>query len=195
MRCEVFRSLLLFILSFFKRNKTKNDSDTPSLNIDPVISMSDDGVMLLKYFEGLSLKAYADPASGGKPWTIGYGHTGPDVHDGLVWSQAQADKALRDRLSREFVPGVLAVIKRSMRQCELDAMVDLAYNVGVAAFQRSTLVRKFNAGDTQGAADEFLRWDKAGGKTLPGLTRRRHADRALFLGATGKEAIEAGSGE
>lgn len=158
--------------------------------IDPgPIAMSNEGLVVLKHFEGLRLKAYRDPVG---VLTIGHGHTGPDVYEGLVWSQAQADKALRDRLQREFVPGVLAAIKRSMKQCELDAMVDLAYNVGVGAFQSSTLVRNFNAGDMAGAADEFLRWNRAGGQVLLGLRRRRAADRALFLGASGREAIEAG---
>ena len=182
---ELLRKLLDWLASL--RQPTQNE---PAVTIDPdPITMSNEGLLVLRNFEGLRLKAYRDPVG---IWTIGYGYTGPDVHEGLVWSQAQADKALRDRLSREFVPGVLAVITRSMRQCELDAMVDLAYNIGVAAFQGSTLVRKFNAGDAAGAADEFLRWDKAGGKSLLGLRRRRAADRALFLGATGKEAIEVG---
>lgn len=162
----------------------------PVSTIDPdPITMSNEGLLVLRHFEGLRLRAYRDPVG---VWTIGYGHTGPDVYEGLVWSLAQADKALRERLTREFVPGVLAVITRSMRQHELDAMVDLAYNVGVDAFQRSTLVRKFNLGDTQGAADEFLRWNRAGGEVLLGLRRRRWANRALFLGASGREAIEAG---
>src|SRR5690606_2436890 len=100
----------------------------------------------------------------------------PDVHEDLVITQARADLLLRTRLVEEFVPGVLAVITRNMAQHELDAMVDLAYNIGVAAFQASTLVRKFNAGDTAGAADEFLRWDKSGGRVLLGLRRRRAAD-------------------
>lgn len=182
---ELIRKLVAWLASLQK--PTPNETVA---TIDPEpITMSQDGLVVLKHFEGLRLKAYRDPVG---VWTIGYGHTGPDVYEGLVWSQAQADKALRDRLDREFVPGVLAVIKRSMRQHELDAMVDLAYNIGVGAFQGSTLVRKFNSGDIQGAADEFLRWVNAGGKPMLGLRRRRAANRALFLGATGREAIEIG---
>lgn len=182
---ELIRKLLDWLKSLQTPHKNE-----PVISIEPdPITMSKEGLTVLRHFEGLRLKAYRDP---GGVWTIGYGHTGPDVYEGLVWSQAQADKALRDRLQREFVPGVLAAIKRSMRQHELDAMVDLAYNIGVGAFQGSTLVRKFNAGDTAGAASEFLRWTRAGGKVLLGLRRRRAADRALFLGASGREAVEVG---
>lgn len=156
----------------------------------PAITMSPQGLQVLKYFESCRLAAYWDAT--GKVWTIGWGHTGPGVREGLVWTQAQADQALRDRLADEFVPGVLAAITRSMTQGQFDAMVDLAYNIGVAAFQGSTLVRKFNAGDIQGAADEFPRWNRSGGKVLLGLRRRRAADRALFLGASADEAIKIG---
>ena len=182
---ELIRKLIDWLAGLQK--PTPNETAS-TIEPDP-ITMSQEGLVVLKHFEGLRLKAYRDPVG---VWTIGYGHTGPDVYEGLVWSQAQADKALRDRLQREFVPGVLAAIKRNLTQGELDAMVDLAYNVGVGAFQGSTLVRKFNAGDTQGAADEFLRWDKAGGKSLLGLRRRRAANRARFLGVSGVEAIEIG---
>lgn len=158
--------------------------------LDPVITMSEDGQKVLKYFESCRLQAYWDAT--GKCWTIGWGHTGPDVYEGLMITQARADDLLSTRLETEFVPGVLAVITRSMDQCQMDAMTDLAYNVGVAAFQSSTLVRKFNAGDIEGTADEFLRWNKSGGQVLLGLRRRRAADRALFLGASGAEAVEIG---
>lgn len=167
-------------------------ANVPVLSIDPdPITMSLEGQKVLKYFESCRLKAYWD--ANGRAWTIGWGQTGPDVHEGLVITQAQADQLLRMRLSREFVPGVLSALSRSVEQCELDAMVDLAYNIGVAAFQDSTLVRKFNAGDIGGAADEFPRWNRSGGKVLLGLRRRRAADRALFLGASGAEAIEIGA--
>src|SRR5690606_6054291 len=119
------------------------------------VAMSQEGLRVLKYFENCKLKAYWDAY--GKVWTIGWGETGPHVHEGMVITQARADQYLRDRLAREFVPCVLGAITRSMSQHELDAMVDLAYNAGVGAFQTSTLVRKFNAGDKEGAAEEFSR--------------------------------------
>lgn len=164
----------------------------PVLEIQPApVAMSMEGQRVLKYFESCKLKAYWDAT--GKVWTIGWGHTGPDVYEGLVITQAQADQLLQMRLVREFAPAVLGAISGPMEQYEFDAMVDLAYNIGVAAFQSSTLVRKFNAGDRSGAAEEFPRWNKSGGQVLMGLRRRRAADRALFLGASAAEAIKIGA--
>lgn len=145
----------------------------------------------MKYFESCELTAYWDKT--GKVWTIGWGDTGPDVVEGLVITQAEADRRLDARLRLEFEPAVVAAIKREMAQCHFDAMVDLAYNIGVSAFRDSTLVRKYNLGDLAGASDEFLRWNKSGGKVLLGLRRRRAADRALFLGAPADEAIKIGA--
>ncbi|WP_236780085.1 lysozyme [Alcaligenes faecalis] len=153
--------------------------------------MSSDGLAILQYFESCQLEAYWD--ANGKVWTIGWGDTGPDVVRGLRITQAEADERLRRRLAREFVPGALNVLTRPVSQAQLDAMVDLAYNIGVSAFQGSTLVRLFNAGDVAGAAEQFPRWNKSGGKVLLGLRRRRAADRARFLGVSGAEAIKIGA--
>ncbi len=112
---------------------------------------------------------------------------------GLRITQAEADERLQRRLAREFLPGVLKALTCTATQAQLDAMVDLAYNIGVGAFQSSTLVRLFNAGDQAGAAEQFPRWNKSGGKVLLGLRRRRAADRARFLGASGAEAIKIGA--
>lgn len=124
-------------------------------------------------------------------WTIGYGDT-ENVTEGLVITQQEAEDRLERRLDRDFEPGVRAAIAAPMRQEQFDAMVCVAYNIGVGAFANSTLVKLFNAGDIQLAADQFLRWDKAGGKSLKGLRRRRAAERALFLGANAAQAIAAG---
>lgn len=184
-----FIKRVLLLLSGLRPAPVKN---VPVLEIDPdPITMSLEGQAVLKYFEQCRLKAYWDAT--GKVWTIGWGHTGPDVHEGLTITQAQADQLLRMRLATEFVPCVLMAVKRSMKQCELDAMADFAYNIGAPAFEGSTLVRKFNAGDIPGAADEFLRWNRSGGEVLLGLRRRRAANRALFLGASGAEAIKIGA--
>lgn len=184
-----FIKRILLLLSGLRPARVPNE---PVLEITPApITMSQEGQKVLKYFEQCRLKAYWDAK--GKVWTIGWGHTGPDVYEGSVITQARADQLLRDRLANEFVPGVLTVINRSMAQNEFDAMVDLAYNIGVDAFQDSTLVRKFNAGNSQGAADEFPRWNKSNGEVLLGLRRRRAADRAMFLGASGDEAIKIGA--
>jgi lysozyme len=185
---EFIKRILLF-LSGLRSASTPKESvqeTTPA-----PIAMSQEGEQVLKYFEQCRLLAYWD--AHGRVWTIGWGHTGPDVYEGLIITQARADKLLHERLANEFVPGVLGVITRSMTQGHFDAMVDLAYNIGVGAFRESTLARKFNAGDVTGAADEFLRWNRSGGKVLLGLRRRRAADRALFLGASGVEAIKIGA--
>ncbi|WP_404833441.1 lysozyme [Alcaligenes nematophilus] len=153
--------------------------------------MSPDGLAILQYFESCRLEAYWD--ADGKVWTIGWGDTGPDVVQGLRITQAEADQRLQRRLAHEFVPGVLNALTRPATQAQLDAMVDLAYNIGVSAFQGSTLVRLFNAGDQAGAAEQFPRWNKSGGKVLLGLRRRRAADRVRFLGTSGAESIKIGA--
>lgn len=122
---------------------------------------------------------------------MGYGDT-ENVTEGMVITQQEAEDRLERRLDRDFEPGVRAAITAGIRQEQFDAMVCLAYNIGVGAFSNSTLVKLFNAGDIQLAADQFLRWDKAGGKSLKGLRRRRAAERALFLGANAAYAIAAG---
>lgn len=148
-----------------------------------------DGIYLMHKYESCKLTAYPDPATGGAPWTIGWGHTGPEVKPGMTITQAQADQMFADRLAREFEPGVAtAVDGRIVKQCEFDALVCFAYNVGLANLRSSTLLRKYRASDIAGAANEFLRWDKAAGKRMLGLYRRRVSERALFLGKSGELA-------
>ena len=178
------------LLALFFRPK-QSEQATPEPQKASPTGMSPDGLAILQYFESCRLEAYWD--ADGKVWTIGWGDTGSDVVQGLRISQADADQRLQRRLDREFVPGVLAALTRPATQAQFDAMVDLAYNIGVAAFQGSTLVRLFNAGDQAGAAEQFPRWNKSGGKVLLGLRRRRAADRARFLGASGAEAIKIGA--
>lgn len=137
------------------------------------------GRELIKSFESLKLKAYPDPATGGKPWTIGWGHT-KGVKPGDQITQAQAEAFLAEDLA-VFESAVNSAIKRPMTQSQFDAMVSLAFNIGGANFASSTLVKKFNAGDVQGAADQFPRWKNADGKEMKGLVRRRAAERELFL--------------
>jgi lysozyme len=152
-----------------------------------------DGIAVMHYFEACRLKAYPDPATGGKPWTIGYGDTGPDVVPGLVITQAEADGRFAKRLAREFEPGVLNSVQQNPSQRQFDAMVCLAYNIGLGNFRSSTLLRKFNLGDTAAASAQFLVWNKAAGKVMLGLRRRRAAERALFDGMSGEVAIRVGA--
>ncbi|MGR2662499.1 lysozyme [Chromobacterium haemolyticum] len=136
------------------------------------------GITLIQKSEGLRLKAYQDSVG---VWTIGYGHTGPDVTPGLVITQAQAD-ALLARDLEQFEAGVARLVKVPLNQNQFDTLVCFSFNLGLGALQGSTLLRLLNAGDYAGAAAQFPRWNKAGGKVLPGLTRRRVAEQALFLG-------------
>lgn len=137
------------------------------------------GRQFIKGFEQLRLKAYPDPGTGGKPWTIGWGHT-KGVMQGDRITQEQAEQFFSDDLA-VFELTVNSAIKRPMTQNQFDAMVSLAFNIGGPNFAQSTLVKKFNAGDVQGAADEFPKWRKAAGEVMPGLVKRRAAEREMFL--------------
>lgn len=143
------------------------------------MSAKDLAASIIREFEGLSLNAYPDPASGGDPFTIGYGATGPGIRPGVKWSLEQAEARLAADIQR-FMDGVSALLKIRPTDSQLAAMTSLAFNVGLSAFAKSTLLRKFNAGDVKGCAKEFDRWVYASGKKMKGLERRRKAERALF---------------
>lgn len=140
-----------------------------------VYSTSKRGIDLIKQFEGMFLKAYLCPA---KIWTIGYGHTAT-ARPGMVITEEQAEQLLRDDLL-EFERAVNHAVTVPLKQHQFDALVSFAFNVGASALRGSTLLRKVNAEDWQGAAAEFDRWTRGGGKVLPGLVRRRAAERAMF---------------
>lgn len=135
------------------------------------------GLNLIKSFESLKLEAYRCPAG---IWTIGYGST-RDVQPGQVITEQEAE-ALLKRDADVFQKGVASLVKVVLAPHRFDALVSLAFNIGLDAFGNSTLLKLLNAGDYDGAADQFLRWNKARGKVLPGLTRRRQAERRMFLG-------------
>ena len=143
------------------------------------------GIDLIKSFEGLELQAYRDAVG---IWTIGYGHTAaagaPRPAAGLVISETEATEILTRDLSR-YEAAVLRSLKRVPTQNQFDAMVSLCYNIGEGAFAGSSAVRYFNAGDFEMAAERFLLWNRAKGKELKGLTRRREAERKLFLDGSG----------
>jgi len=131
--------------------------------------------------EGVVLKAYRDSVG---VLTIGVGHTSaagsPKVTPGLTITATQADEILSRDLAI-FEKAVNASVKVPLSQNEFDALVSLAFNIGAGAFKKSTLVRELNKGNRAAAADQFLRWNKAGGRTLKGLVNRRHAERLQFL--------------
>lgn len=139
--------------------------------------MTEQGLSLIKEFEGCKLIAYADIV--GVP-TIGYGSTGTDIHLGLAWTQQQCDDRLALDLQK-FETGVDNLVDVDLKDTQFDALVCFAYNLGLGNLKSSHLLSKVNSGDLSGAADEFLRWDRAGGVVVPGLYRRRVAERALFL--------------
>lgn len=145
------------------------------------MKLSQAGKDLIKSFEGLELRVYPDPATGGAPYTAGYGHTGSDVKPGVTVTQAMAD-AWFDKDVQKFEDGVSALLTVPTTQAQFDAMVSLAYNIGLGNFRSSTLLKKHNAKCWSCAAGQFLVWNRAAGKVMDGLTRRRNAERAMYLG-------------
>jgi len=140
------------------------------------LSYSKSGLALTQQFEGLRLTAYQD--SVGK-WTIGYGHTGPDVHSGLTITQMQAETLLLKDVAAAAA-SVNRLVKVPLTQNEFDALVDFVFNLGKGKLAKSTLLRDLNAGNFAGAAAEFQKWDHAGAKVLAGLLQRRVAEAKLF---------------
>jgi len=143
------------------------------------IAVLDRALPIIKEFEGCRLKAYKCPAG---IWTIGWGQT-KGVKEGMVWMQEQADADLEK--------DAMTYLEACLRSCpqladepdhRLAACTSLAYNIGNGAFSTSTVCRQTAAKNYKLAADAFLLWNKAGGKVLPGLVRRREAERKLYLG-------------
>ena len=147
------------------------------------MKISQNGLNLIKEFEGLSLKPYLDVVN--IP-TIGWGNTYyPDgkkvtMNDKPI-DELKANEILEYIANKDFASFVSKVVKVPLNQNQFDALVSFAYNVGNGSLQNSTLLKKLNSGDYQGASNEFLRWNKSGGKVLSGLTKRREKERALFL--------------
>lgn len=140
--------------------------------------ISPDGLALIKKFEGLRLSAYYCPAG---VLTVGYGSTGDHVKVGMILTEAEAEVLLKKDLER-FEKGVAALVTVHLTDNQFAALVAFAFNVGLNALKNSTLLKKLNAGDYAGASAEFPRWNKAGGVVMLGLTRRRNAEKDLFLG-------------
>jgi lysozyme len=134
------------------------------------------GLALTEQFEGCELTAYQDQVG---VWTIGYGHTGPDVVAGLIITQDQAQALLAKDVG-SAAACVNAVVTVQLSQEEFDALVDFVFNLGAGAFRGSTLLRVLNTGDFASAAAQFDAWDRAGGAVVAGLLRRRQAETALF---------------
>lgn len=156
------------------------------------LRVSQAGIDLIHRFEGYAKKlpdgraqAYPDPATGGAPWTIGWGSTtdenGMPIKPGTVWTRERADARFRLHLA-EFEAAVRKMVGDNATQNQFDALVSFAYNLGAESLRRSTLLRLHNEGDYAGAAAEFVRWNRAAGKVMAGLTRRREAEAKLYRG-------------
>lgn len=140
------------------------------------MQLSEYGLNLIKHVEGLSLQAYQCSAG---VWTIGYGHAS-GVSPGDIIDEAQADIFLRQDVAASEST-VMRFVTVALSQHQFDALVSFVFNLGSGNFAASTLLKRLNAGDYSGAAEEFPRWVHAGGKPLSGLVRRREAERKLFM--------------
>jgi GH24 family phage-related lysozyme (muramidase) len=144
--------------------------------------------VLVKPFEGYAKRlpngdctAYPDPGSGGDPWTIGWGSTGPDIVEGTVWTQERAQKALEAHLSHFYDALVLLspkLVTEPPRR--IAAVLSWVYNCGTGNYRISTFKKRIDAKDWEGAATECLKWNKASGRVLKGLTRRRQAESLMI---------------
>lgn len=141
------------------------------------MKISDNGLNLIKQFEGCRLKAYKCPAG---VWTIGYGHTGADVKEYTIISQTQADKFLAQDVLIH-ANNVSKLVRVPLTQNQFDALVSFEYNVGYGNFLKSTLLKKINASDYTGAANEFEKWTYSNKKKLNGLLKRRMKEKELYL--------------
>lgn len=157
------------------------------------MNVSEEGISLIKFFEGCKLQAYKCPSG---VLTIGYGHTGAEVHAGMKITQAEADRLLKNDLIIHC-NNVSKLVKVPLSQNQFDALVSLEFNIGYGNFSSSTLLRLLNSKDYKGAARRFL-FENPNSKTpeekyrgcfvfdnnkkvLAGLVRRRKAEQELFL--------------
>lgn len=143
------------------------------------MNYSDAGFALTQQFEGCRLNAYQDSVG---VWTIGFGHTA-GVLPGMSCTQEQAEVWLKTDI-QWAEHAVNQYVTAALTQSEFDALVDFVFNLGVGNFVHSTLLRLLNSEDYEGAADEFPKWNRAGGKILPGLTARRLAEQEMFKNGT-----------
>ena len=136
-----------------------------------------EGLALIKKFEGCELEAYQCSAG---VWTIGYGHT-KDVVEGMEITQEQAEQMLVDEL-HEYESYINKYVTVALSQNQFDALVSWVYNLGPANLSASTMLKVLNSGEYEDVPAQMKRWNKAGGKVLEGLIRRREAEACLFVG-------------
>lgn len=142
------------------------------------------GIDLIHSFESCKLKAYPDPGTGGKPYTIGWGSTtdenGKPIALGTVWTQGRADARFALDLAKFEKAVTDALAGSPSTQNQFDALVSFTYNLGEGSFRSSTLLKKHKAGDYAGAKAQFAVWNKANKKVMAGLTRRRAAEADMY---------------
>jgi GH24 family phage-related lysozyme (muramidase) len=148
---------------------------------------SQNGINLIKKFEGVRLVAYRAHKSE-ENLTIGYGHYSANIKPGQVITQAQAEVYLKQDLKR--FEDAVNELKLPINQNMFDALISFCYNVGENALKKSTLLKKIQTKDYIGASNEFAKWNKAGGEVLAGLTRRRLAEKDLFLKGSAKTTVK-----
>ena len=154
---------------------------------------------IIRKFESCQLTSYPDPITRGAPYACGWGATGPEIGPGVVWTQERADLRLVGDVAQREVAASRA-ITRPVTQGQFDAFVSILYNIGAGRPDRdgiiriksgapSTLLRLLNAGDSEGCADQFLRWVSPGSNVVRGLTIRRTVEQAVFRGVSAADAI------
>jgi len=146
-----------------------------AITIGILMKLGERGTEILKYFEGCKLTAYQDSVG---VWTIGYGHT-KGVFDGMTITQEEAEQMLLTELE-EYEGYIEDMVTVPLTQNQFDALVVWIYNLGPTNFRNSTLLKELNAGNYNAAGQEITRWNKAGGKVLAGLVKRREAEAELF---------------
>lgn len=141
------------------------------------MKISENGIKLIKKYEGLRLESYLCPS---KILTVGYGSTGTHVKTNMKITEKEAEELLRKDLVR-FENGVMKMLKVNVTQNQFDSLVSFSYNLGLGSLQSSTLLKKLNCYDKQGAGKEFIKWTKSNGLVLQGLLKRRLEEQYLFL--------------
>ena len=146
-----------------------------AITIGILMKLGERGTEILKYFEGCKLTAYQDSVG---VWTIGYGHT-KGVYNGMTITQEEAEQMLLTELE-EYEGYIENMVTVPLTQNQFDALLVWIYNLGPTNFRNSTLLKELNAGNYNAAGQEITRWNKAGGKVLAGLVKRREAEAELF---------------
>lgn len=175
------KTTIEWLMRYATNSSTNSLLPTPCSLLPSSRKINQRGLDLIKEFEGFRSEAYLCPAN---VWTIGFGSTfypdGRKVKKSDRITKEEAEKLLMTTV-QTFADGVNKAVKVPLTSNQFSALVSLCFNIGISAFQKSTLVRVLNEGNYGEAANQFLRWNRGGGKVLAGLTRRRNRERELFL--------------